>query len=130
LTDVFAKYRGKDLNWSKGITCVHVARFILRKLGHNIPKLPPIRSQLGAVRALKEKGWANVTEMLDAQPSLTRIAPAQMLPGDLCASDSEDGIGAILISCGGVKVFGLHPDATQMVVIDVNMDALTGAWRV
>src|SRR5690606_24837107 len=55
-----ARYRGKPFDWSRGITCVHLARAHLRNMGHKPPTVPRFRSALGAKRALKERGWNDV----------------------------------------------------------------------
>ncbi|WP_408585905.1 DUF6950 family protein [Novosphingobium sp.] len=127
LGHTLAKYRGKQFDWSRGHTCVHMARFHLRKLGHKVPKLPPLRSALGARRALDANGWADVREMLGSL--LPEIPPATMLPGDLVTADSEDGFGGILICAGPHKLLGWHEDAPGMVVIDFDVSAVTGAYR-
>lgn len=124
------KYGKRAFSWRNGVSCVHLARGHLVKMGHRPPPLPRIRSLVGARRALAERGWANVTEMLDAQPGLLRIAPAEMLPGDLAVLASEDGIGAIFLCAGPHKLIGWREDAPAMVVLDLSFDQVSGAWRV
>lgn len=124
------KVRGKPLDWAKGMTCVHMARFHLRQMGHKPEPLPRIRSLIGARRALKERGCANVIELLDAQPGLMRIAAASMLPGDLAALASEDGIGSIFVCAGPHKLIGWREDEEGAVVLDMTFDQIEGAWRV
>lgn len=99
-------------------------------MGHRPPPLPRIRSLVGARRALKERGWADVVEMLDAQPGLLRIAPAEMLPGDLAVLASEDAIGAIFLCSGPHKLLGWREDAPALIVLDLSFDQITAAWRV
>lgn len=125
-----AKYRPLAFDWKKGITCVHMARFHLRKMGHRVAELPRIRGIIGAKRALAQRGWDDVTAMLDAQESLTRIAPAMMLPGDLAALPDESGLDGIVICAGRHKLLGWHQDWNGgMVEMEANLDALKGAWR-
>lgn len=124
-----AKVRGRALDWKAGMTCVHMARFHLRAMGHRPEPLPRIRSIIGARRALKERGWADVAAMLDAQPGLCRIAPAAMLPGDLAALESADGMGSICVCAGPHKIIGWREDAAEAVVIDLAFDQIAGAWR-
>lgn len=124
------KYGKRAFSWRNGVSCVHLARSHLVKMGHRPPPLPRIRSLLGARRALKERGWADVTEMLDAQAGLMRIAPAEMLPGDLAVLASEDAIGAIFVCAGPHKLIGWREDAPAMVVLDLSFDQVSGAWRV
>lgn len=121
-----AKYRHRTFDWRRKATCLHMARFHLRKMGRKPPPLPQIGSLLAARRALKTREWANAGDMLDAI-GLERIAPAQMLLGDLAMLESEDGMGAIVVSAGS-KVLGWHDAAEDMVVMDAHV--VTAAWRV
>lgn len=126
-----AKYRDRAFDWRRGVTCVHMARFHLRRMGHKPEPLPGrVRSHVGAVRAMKDRGWQTVADMLDAQPGLARIAPAMMLPGDLAVAQGEQGLGAILICVGPHKLIGWREDAAGMVVLAVPLDQIDGAWRV
>lgn len=123
-----ARYRGKAFDWSTGITCVHLARAQMRAMGHRPPTLPRFRSMLGAKKAMAERGWANVTEMLDSM--LPRIAPAQMLLGDIAALPDAEGLGSLMVCAGPHKLMGWREDAAELVVLDVTLDELAGAWRV
>ena len=51
------RYQGKAFDWSKGVTCVHLARFHLRNMAHKPPSIPRFRSLHGAKAAMKERGW-------------------------------------------------------------------------
>lgn len=121
-----ARYRHKAFDWGKGITCVHLARAQLRAMGHKPPTLPRFRSALAARREMQARGWANVEDMLDAL--LPRIAPARMMLGDLAVAQSGDGMGSIMICAGPHKLLGWHDDAAELVVLDVGLDELAGAW--
>jgi len=123
------KYGPKVFNWRQGSTCIHMARSHLVQMGHRPPSLPRIRSLLSARKALKESGWANVEAMLDAQAGLIRIAPAEMLLGDIAVLASEDGIGAIFICAGPHKLIGWREDHPTLVVLDLSFDQISGAWR-
>ena len=124
-----ARYRGKAFDWRTGVTCVHLARYHLRAMGHRPPTVPRVRSLLAARRALESRGWADCAAMLDAM--LPRIAPAEMLMGDLAAVPSDDGgIGAIFVCAGPHKLIGWREDAPALVVLDVDLGDLVGAWRV
>lgn len=132
-----ARYRGKAFDWSAGITCVHLARCQLRKMGHSPQSLPRFRSLFAAKQALAERGWANVIEMLDAILPEARIAPARMLLGDLAVmpdGNDEEGnpivdLGSIAVCAGRNKLMGWREDAAELVVLDVPLDQLAGAWR-
>lgn len=122
------RYRGKAFDWQEGITCVHLARFHLRQMGRRPPSLPRFRSALLAKRAMKERGWGSVTEMLDSL--LPRIAPAQMTLGDLTMLPGDDGFGAIFICAGPRRLFGWREDQPVAVMLEVGLDEVAGAWRV
>lgn len=124
------QFRGKVFNWKAGVTCVHLARFHLQQLGHRPPALPGLGSLLAAKRALAKRGWDSCAAMLDAQATLERIPPAMMLMGDLAVLPSDDGLDAIVVCAGPMKVFGWREDAEALVVLDVDFSEMTGAWRV
>ena len=125
-----AKYRALPFDWKKGVTCVHMARFHLQRMGHTVPVLPRMRGPIGAKRALQERGWDSVAAMLDAQEGLQRIAPAMMLPGDLAALPDDSGFDAIVICAGRHKLLGWHQDWNGgMIEMEASLDALRGAWR-
>ena len=125
-----AKFRARAFDWKAGATCVHLARFHLRAMGHAVEKLPRIRGPIGAARALKERGWADVAAMLDAQAGLTRIAPAQMLLGDVAVLPADEGFDAVVICVGRHKLLGWHQDYPQgLTEMEASLDALKGVWR-
>lgn len=121
------RFRGLDFDWSS-MTCVHLAHAHLSEMGHDLPKIPDFDSALGAARAMKERGWESVSDMLDE--FLPRIAPASMLLGDLALIKGAGGLDAIFICAGPLKVFGWRDDAPDLVVLDVSFGELEGAWRV
>lgn len=124
------KYRNKPFDWKKAITCVHMARFHLRRMGHKVPELPRIRGAIGATRALRERGWENVAQMLDAQASLERIAPAFMRVGDLAVLPGDEAMDSIVICAGMHKLLGWHQDwHVGMIEMEAPLDNLLGAWR-
>ena len=94
------KYRERAFDWKTRATCVHLASFHLRQMGHTPPPMADFRSPLGARKALKKRGWADVSEMLDAVLPGARIAPMQMLLGDLAVVRGSEGFDAILIHAG------------------------------
>jgi hypothetical protein len=125
-----AKYRAKEWSWKDGITCVHLARSHLREMGHKPEPMPRVRSLVAAKRALAERGCGTVAELLDAQPGLLRIAPAQMLLGDLAVLPGLEGLGAIVVCAGPLKLLGWHEEAPGMEVLSAPLGNLTGAWRI
>jgi hypothetical protein len=129
-TATLKKYRDKPFDWRRGYTCVHLARYHLRQLGHRPPTMPQLRSAISARRAMDERGWSSVADMLDSFPWLTRIAPAFMTLGDLVVGPADEHFGAIGVCAGPHKLLGWQEDAAGMVVVDFNMSKLEGAWRV
>lgn len=125
-----AKYRHREADWRTAVSCVHMARSHLRAMGHKPEPMPRVRSEAAARQALVTRGHGNVADLLDAQPGLARIAPAMMLLGDLAVLKSADGLGAIMICAGPQKLLGWREDVAGMVVLDVGLDEVDGAWRV
>lgn len=120
------RYEGKAFDWQKRQTCVHMARYHLRQMGHKPPTMPDIRSAIGAKRALKQRGWNDCAAMLDSL--LPRIAPAEMLAGDIAILAGDDGLGAIVI-CVGRDVMGWHSDHPVFCAM-TDIAEYQGAWRV
>lgn len=131
------KFGATPHRWNKGATCLHLVHYHLMQMGHDVEELPHIRSLLGAKRALKERGWNNMVDVLDAQPVVDRIPPAFATLGDIAIAPSEDGIGAGLIYAGpsddGLSSFlGWHDlggDA-PLQVIKFSLGECMGVWRV
>lgn len=127
---LIAKYQGRSFDWRSGCTCVHLARFHLRQMGHRPPTLPRLRSALAAKREMQRRGWADVGAMLDAI-GLERIAPAQMVLGDLAVGPADEFFGAIGVCAGPLgQLLGWHEDQPGLVIIHTDLSQLTGAWRV
>lgn len=122
------RFRGKVFAWNTGVHCVRLFHQHLKNMGRKPPSLPRVRSPLGAKRALKERGWENVEAMLDSM--LERIAPAEMMLGDVAIVPGDAGLDAIFVCAGPLKVFGWREDAPALVLLDIGLDELTGAWRV
>lgn len=125
-----AKFRAKAWSWQDGVTCVHLARFHLRQMGHRPEPMPRVRSLVAAKRALAERGCKTVSDLLDQQPGLMRIAPAQMLLGDLGMLPGLEGLGGIVVCAGPLKLLGWHEEAPGMEVLSAPLQNLIGAWRV
>lgn len=123
-----ARYGGLPFDWRKSTTCLHLARFQMKAMGHKPPRMPPIRSAIRAKRELEARGFASVIELMDSL--LPRIAPAQMRLGDLAAVPSvESGLDAMLVNVAPRKFAGWHPDAHLMAVLDIDLANVTAAWR-
>jgi len=122
------RYRAKVFDWQTGVTCVHLARFHLKNMGHKVPTLPRIRSALSAKRALKERGWDSVEQMLDS--ILVRITPAQMMLGDVAIVPGDGGLDSILVCAGPFKLLGWSAIDGTFVAYDGGNADVSGAWRV
>jgi hypothetical protein len=122
------RYKGKAFDWGKGVTCVHLTRAHLRNMGRRPPSVPRFRSALAAKRAMAERGWSDVPEMLDSL--LPRIAPAQAVLGDVMALEGEGGMGAICICAGPRRAFGWFEGEEKPVMVEPDMAKVIGAWRV
>ena len=126
---VVARFRGRPFSWSGRRTCVHLARAQMIALGHRPPKLPDLRSARAARRALAATGSADLAALLDAH--LPRIAPAEMLLGDLALMQGDDLFDAIVVSAGG-KVLGYYGEdlARGLVPIEpIGPQPFLAAWR-
>jgi hypothetical protein len=124
LNRTLAKYRNKPFVWGKS-DCVKMARDHLVNMGHKPRKIPPYKSAVGARGALKKVGYASLESLFDSM--LPRIAPAQMLPGDVALMEGEPPFDALVISLGR-KVMGFHSDAKGTVVMVPH--EIKAAWRV
>lgn len=122
------KFKGKAVDWQRGIHCVRLAHFHLRQMGHRPPTLPRLRSALAAKREMQRRGWDDVAAMLDAI-GLQRIPPAAMLLGDLAVGPADELFGAIGVCAGPLRLLGWHEDAPGLAVLDTDLSQLTGAWR-
>lgn len=130
-----ARYRDKPFAW-RGATCIHLARFQARNMGHKVPAMPQIRSPRSALTALAALGHADTVGLLDSL--FPRIVPAAMLIGDLAAvpGSPEQGeeaarLQAIFIADGVGNLFGWHA-ATNFDALRPVKDAIgdvIAAWR-
>ncbi|HYI43723.1 MAG TPA: hypothetical protein VD768_08895 [Sphingomicrobium sp.] len=124
LRETQARFRGRRFDW-RSDDCIRMARFHLIANGHRPPRLPPYRSALGAKKALRAQGAESVIALLDG--ILPRIAPAEMLPGDVAALKGTEGLDALMI-CVGAKLLGWHESADEPVIVIPHR--IEAAWRV
>lgn len=120
------KFRERAFDWD-GASCIHLARAQLRNMGHKPPRVPPIRSAIGAKRAMAANGYETVADIFDGL-GLMRIPPAAMLVGDLAILPGEDGFDAVVVCVGG-KLMGWHGAADKLVMIGEAVGSITAAWR-
>lgn len=121
---------GRAFAWETA-DCIAMLSAHLEHNGHGgLPK-QSYRSALGAKRALKKAGFDNLEQLLDSL--LPRIAPAQMLPGDvaLAPGDPEGLAGTrldALVIGFGRKCMGWVGGHDEAVVM--TEDRLFAAWRI
>lgn len=122
------QWKGKPFKLGRA-DCVRVAASHLRRMGHRV-KLPPAGSYAtarSALKALKERGFANLAEAMDGA-GFERIAPAAALPGDIIAMPSLGEVGALVIALSNGRVAGFHEDIVGVEVLQPN--EYIAAWRV
>lgn len=123
-----AHYSERSFDWRRQATCLHMARFQLRGMGHKPPRIPPMRSELRAMKELRARGHDSVIALMDSL--LPRIAPAEMRLGDLAAIPGDgSAFDCLLINVAPRKFAGWHPDTFLMAVMDVSLGDVTAAWR-
>ena len=100
------RFLGKPLTYGKN-DCARMALFCLKRLGVKVSilKAGSYSSEIGAARALKALGAANIAEAVDAL-GLPRIPPASALPGDILALPAAAFGGALMIAVGNGRAFG------------------------
>lgn len=125
--ETLARMRGTKVSW-QGASCLHFAHAHMVAMGHELPPIPDFDSARSAMRAMRERGWDGVEDMLDAH--LERIAPARMLLGDVATAPGEGGLATIVVSAGPFKLMSWHPETGSFALFDGGMAELTGAWRV
>jgi hypothetical protein len=121
-----ARYDGKPFTWGR-YDCARMAAFQLRGMGKRVSLLKGGRysSPLGAAKALKRLGYADLGEAVDAL-GLPRIAPAAAIMGDLVGMPSEDGKVALAVAVGNGLVLGAQGGRIAILTPIIR----TTAWRV
>lgn len=129
-----ARFEGKALDW-RSRDCVRLAAHAMRSLGVATPLLKGLsyRSELAAAKALRDLGYADLVEAMDAT-NLVRVAPAMTWPGDIVAGPGRDSGPfrfslSVVHSAGARRTLAFGPDG----VCGVGSPDLTlphVAWRV
>lgn len=123
------EWRGRGFDWNSRNdgTCAHLLAAHMRNRGHNPPEIPEFDGIRGAVKALNSLGWSDLTEWLD---DLLERRPSVgfMRLGDVALAQGDGPLDAIFICAGPLKVFGWHETRDELVVMDVALDKLIGAW--
>lgn len=98
----------------------------------SLAKVRSYSSEEGALRALRQEGYASLMAAVDAF-GLPRIAPASALPGDIVALPAEEGnpFGcALTVSVSNGRVVGFQEIEGQGVGAVLQPLEYVAAWRV
>lgn len=120
------EYEGKPFDW-QGSTCIHLLEYHAGRMGHEVPKVPPFKSAIGAKRALRKLGHKDLPALLDSL--FQRVPPAAMRTGDIMALAGDEGFHALVIRADKSKFIGWHEDAPGVTIIDADVSNAVGAWR-
>lgn len=123
-----AHFRDRTFDWQAGVTCMHLAVFHMRRMGHRPPALPRFRSAAGARKALDARGFASVSAALDSL--LLRVAPSMMWLGDLAVVEGSDGMESIMVCTGPQALLGWLPGGERMMAQIGGLAQVKAAWRV
>lgn len=122
------RFRDRPFDWRKAATCIHLVRFHAAQMGHAVPTVPRFKSALTAKRALLTTGFQTLPALLDSR--FDRIPPAFMRVGDILALPGDDDWHAIVLKVDRQKFLGWHQDAEGCTIMEVDINAAVGAWRV
>ncbi len=109
--------------------CIRLGATALREMGRpaGLTRAGSYSTLLGATRAMKRAGFADLVEAVDAQ-GLERIAPAAALPADLVMLPAEAPFGgALTMAVGNGRVIGWHDDVDTAEILQPI--AYIAAWR-
>ena len=125
------RFEGREFNWSRQATCLHMIRFHAAQMGHKVPIVPRFRSAVGAMKALREQGVETLPELMDKH--FPRIPAARLLVGDVIAVPGlEGGFDALMIYGQLRAVLGWQeesPLCQTARLTDEGYALHTGAWR-
>lgn len=121
------RFRNIPFDWGKAATCIHLMQYHARKMGHRMPKVPRFRSAFGARKRLESMGYKSVVEVMDAY--FERIPVSFMLPGDIMAIPGDGGFECLCIKGERQKFLGWHESAEGCTIMEADVNAALGAWR-
>lgn len=125
---------GRPLKWGVH-DCIHLVKFNLHQLGVSVPLMKGVRyrTERGAMKALKDFGFADLVEAMDHAGFRRLPAPAFALPGDIVAiGTGHDGPwrAGLTIAQDNMKLLGFADiDGTQTCAVmrDPSFDFIA-AW--
>lgn len=109
--------------------CARIAAGHLRRMGHQVrlPSAGSYASTRTAMKALKERGFADLLEAMDGM-GFERIAPAAALVGDVLALPTSSPLGCLVVVLTNGRALGFVDDVAEASVIQPV--EYTAAWRV
>lgn len=122
------RFENVPFDWRRAATCIHLVRYHAAHAGNKLPKVPRIRSALAARRVLNEMGHDNLASLMDAH--FERIAPAFMRVGDVMALPGDEMFEALVVRASPTKYLGWHQDAAGCTIMETDISAAIGAWRI
>lgn len=123
-----ARFEGRPFDWRGQGTCIHLLRFHAAQMGHSVPIVPRFKSALGAKKSLLATGWQTLPALLDSM--LERIPPAFMRVGDVLAMPGDQDWQSLVIKADRHKFLGWHQASDNCLILEVDVTAAIGAWRV
>lgn len=124
--EIADSFRGKPLDFAKGVTCIHMLHAHMTAFGYSPPAVPEFETELGAKRALRKMGHRTLKGLLNRL--LTPIPPAMMRVGDVALLPGAP-FDAVLLNAGGGKLLGWYDDGKDGLVNLIPTVPLIGAWR-
>lgn len=119
-------FRGKPLDFAKGVTCIHLLHAQMTAFGYSPPEIPDFTTVIGAKRVLRKMGHRTLRKLLDDM--LERIPTAQMRVGDIALGPGAP-FEAISLNAGNGKLLGWYDDGSMGLVNIIPTAPLIGAWR-
>ena len=107
--------------------CAILAAHLLHQYGIKVPAMKgrKYRTEAGAIRAMREAGYANLIEAIDAL-GVERIAPAAARTGDLVGMPCDGPWGcALTVAVGNGRLLGFYSGVCQI----VQPSEFVTAWR-
>jgi hypothetical protein len=123
------RFKGRPFAWGSA-DCGQMVAYHLKAMGHRLllSKWGRYRSAIGAAKAMKRAGFADLSAVLESL-GLERIPAAAAIAGDVVRLPQEEGAAfeALTIALGNGRVLGFYGDEGATVLQPVMFET---AWRV
>ncbi len=124
------RFNGRALNWGK-VDCAQIVLHNLRKLGISTTAWKGLdyKSEIGAAKVLRARGFDGLCPGMDAFEGLFRIAPAMASMGDVIGLEAAGGLWdcALAVRVSPQHVLGLHEGVVM--ALEVDLTHAVAAWR-